>query len=110
MIIVSIKRNNKKEVMQFTISGHAYADEPGKDVVCAAVSVLSQTIILGLYEIIKIKAPYKIEDGYLSCEVPQNLSTKEKEKVNTLLETMVIGMKSVKENYNQYIDIHDKEV
>ncbi len=29
----------------FEISGHAYKDEPGKDLVCAAVSAISQGII-----------------------------------------------------------------
>ena len=27
------------------ITGHAYSDEPGKDLVCAAVSTLAQTLV-----------------------------------------------------------------
>lgn len=29
----------------FEISGHAYSDEPGKDLVCAAISAISQGIV-----------------------------------------------------------------
>lgn len=110
MVKISIKRNDNNEISEFTVSGHAYADEVGRDLVCAAVSVLSQTIILGLYDIINVRAPYKIQEGYLTCSIPEGVSQKQREHINVLLETMLIGMKSIKESYHKYIDIHDKEV
>lgn len=110
MVNVDIKRNENNEICKFTVSGHAYSDEVGKDLVCAAISVLSQTTILGLYDIINIKAPYTIQEGYLTCSIPENISQKQREHINVLLETMVIGMKSIRESYYKYIDIHDKEV
>ncbi|SES74565.1 hypothetical protein SAMN05660297_00482 [Natronincola peptidivorans] len=110
MIIVNIKRDKNKNIREFIISGHAYADVPGKDIVCAAVSVLGQSVIIGLYEVIKISAPYEIKEGYLACTIPEAISQNEREQTNVLLETMVKGLNSIKNNYNKYIDIHDKEV
>lgn len=110
MVIVDIERNKEKQITRFSVSGHANAGEYGKDIVCAAISVLSQTMILGIYDIIGIEVPYKIDDGYLTCEIPKNITNRNREDLDILLETMVVGMKNIKENYNKYIIIHDREV
>ncbi|NLM04641.1 MAG: ribosomal-processing cysteine protease Prp [Clostridiales bacterium] len=110
MVKIYIKRNKEKEIIEFTVLGHANTDEYGKDIVCAAVSVLSQTIILGLYDVIKIQVPYEIDEGYLTCKIPTNLTQRQREDINILLDTMFMGIKSIKESYDEYIDIHDKEV
>lgn len=110
MIKVRIKRNSNQHISEFKITGHAYADEPGKDIVCAAVSMLTQTIILGLIEVLKVEVSYEIADGYLICCLPDELSQQERQQVNNLLDTMVLGIKNIQESYSQYISVHDKEV
>ncbi|KAB3535902.1 ribosomal-processing cysteine protease Prp [Alkaliphilus pronyensis] len=110
MISIKIYRNNQNQICEFNISGHANAEAHGKDIVCAAVSVLGQTTILGLYEVLEIKATYKIDNGYLQCSIPDDLTEKQRYDVNILLETMVVGLKNIKAGYYEYIDIHDKEV
>lgn len=110
MIKVEVNRSKSGEVQSFAISGHANADVHGKDIVCAAISVLSQTTLIGLYEIAKIEIDYNIQDGNLVCKLPINLTNDERQKANILLETMIIGIKNIYESYSQYIAIHDKEV
>ena len=110
MIIINVYRNESNQIYQFDISGHAHADEPGKDIVCAAVSALSQTTLLGLREIAEIDIAYKIEHGYLKCQLPDVLSNAKHREAQLLLETMVIGLKSMKKGYSKYIELHDKEV
>ncbi|SDK57664.1 ribosomal-processing cysteine protease Prp [Natronincola ferrireducens] len=110
MIKVSVKRNKNNDVVEFDISGHAYADEPGKDIVCAAVSMLSQTILLGIYEVLEINVTYDMKNGYLYCCIPDGLSKEKRHEINILLETMIIGFKNIEKSYYQYIEVHDKEV
>ena len=110
MINVLIERNKDGDVNSFTITGHANAGEYGKDIVCAAISVLSQTTVLGLYEIAKIKVDYEVQDGNLVCRLPKELTNSERQKSNLLLETMIIGLKNIYENYSEYIVIHVNEV
>ncbi|WP_026475956.1 ribosomal-processing cysteine protease Prp [Alkaliphilus transvaalensis] len=110
MISILIERNDKKEVSRFEISGHAEAAERGQDIVCAAVSVLSQTIVLALHEITKINITYEINNGFLTCRIPDELTKEEREKTNLLLETMLIGLKNLELGYSEYIALHDKEV
>lgn len=110
MIKVCIKRNIDRSISEFKVIGHAYADEPGKDIVCAAVSMLTQTIVLGLCQVIKIKVSYEITEGLLYCKIPNDLSQQHREQTNNLLETMVLGIKNIQESYSEYIIVHDKEV
>lgn len=110
MISILIRRNDQKEISSFEISGHAEAAEHGQDIVCAAVSVLSQTIVLGLHEVAGIEVPYKINNGFLSSSVPEGLAEEERQRVNLLLETMVMGFKNLATGYSEYIVLHDKEV
>ncbi|MBM7613592.1 ribosomal-processing cysteine protease Prp [Alkaliphilus hydrothermalis] len=110
MISIDIRRNEQKEISSFEISGHAESAEHGQDIVCAAVSVLSQTIVLGLHEVAGVKVPYEINSGFLVSSVPEGLTKEERQKVNLLLETMVIGFKNLATGYAEYIELHDKEV
>ncbi|SCY15321.1 ribosomal-processing cysteine protease Prp [Alkaliphilus peptidifermentans] len=110
MISISIYRNEINEICQFNISGHAQAAAHGEDIVCAAVSVLGQTTIIGLHEILKIDIEFKINNGFLQCKIPKNITVKQRQEANILLETMVMGLKNIKLGYSEYIDIHDKEV
>jgi len=110
MIKVEIKRSKKGDVQSFSINGHANAEVYGRDIVCAAISVLSQTTLLGLHEIAKINIDYNIQDGNLVCKLPINMTDEERQKASLLLETMIIGIKNIYESYSEYIVIHDKEV
>lgn len=48
MIHIRAWRNAQGEIWKMSFSGHAGAGIQGEDVVCAAVSVLAQTLLLGL--------------------------------------------------------------
>lgn len=110
MISISIYHNGEKDIEQFIIKGHAYAAEPGQDIVCAAVSVLSQTTVLALHEIAHIAIEYEIENGYLKCKLPHNLTEKELYETRLLINTMLLGLDNIQKSYPQYFEIYYKEV
>jgi len=110
MIIINVFRDNKNNVYKFTVEGHAYAEEPGKDIVCASVSILTQTTVLSLYEIIDLDVMYEIRDGWLSCQIPKDIETEKRLKGNIVIETMLLGLKGIIEMYPKYVKIYDKEV
>ncbi|KAB3531429.1 ribosomal-processing cysteine protease Prp [Alkaliphilus serpentinus] len=110
MIKIVIKRNENGNISEFDIKGHASSAKAGEDIVCAAVSVLSQTTLLGLYEILKIELDHQREKGDIYCRIPDNLPQSKREDANILLETMVLGLKSLVIGYPKYIELHDKEV
>jgi len=110
MISISIYRNSKNNIEQFTVKGHAYSDEPGKDIVCSAVSMLTQTILIGLHDIAKLNISYEVDNGYLLCKLPIDLTDKELYDAMLLIDTMLLGLKNIQESYPKYVKIHDKEV
>ncbi|MGI6174689.1 MAG: ribosomal-processing cysteine protease Prp [Christensenellales bacterium] len=92
----------------FEISGHSGYEQVGKDIVCAAVSALAQTAILGVIEIAKAKPEYEIKDGYLSCRI--NDEHAQDTQVNTILDTMVLGLEAVQQQFPAILDITRSEV
>lgn len=109
MIRILIKQKNDS-LKYIHVSGHANSDDYGKDIVCAAVSVVSQTILLGISEILKSDLKYSIEKGDLSFEIPEDMVYEDELRVNALTHTLMLGLLNIKNNYKNYIDIIKEEV
>ena len=95
-------------ILGFDISGHANFDDYGKDIVCAAVSVLAQTTITSIIELTNLKKyEYKIDPGhtYIKFE-PKDIN----ENALLLLKSFEIGVIGIKNSYNNYINIIQQEV
>ncbi|MCT4543978.1 MAG: ribosomal-processing cysteine protease Prp [Vallitalea sp.] len=108
MINIDIFTNNGY-INGFELSGHAGYSEYGKDVVCAAVSVLTINTINSIENF--------TDDIYDCFEDEQigNISFKIMEEVsnesNLLLQSMVLGLESIREEYgSDYITLVIKEV
>ena len=65
MVIVTVTRDVKGKIVQFEATGHADFAKSGEDIVCAAVSSLLQTTLLGLQEYLKINLEINKEKGNL---------------------------------------------
>lgn len=109
MIIISIKRDNKNSVIEYSVTGHADFAEHGRDVVCSAVSTLAQAAIIGLTKTMGIKPDYTIEEGELYCVIPP-LDQRRRQQADLLLDTMVYTLESIRESYPENISIRELEV
>ncbi len=106
-VIIKFKNNN---INSFEFRGHANSAEYGQDIVCASVSGISQTILLGLIDILDDNIKYKIESGYLYFIIPNNIDVDILGKVNVLTNTLMLGLENIKKNYSEYIYIKKEEV
>lgn len=79
------------------------------DLVCAGISVISQTTVIGIEEVLKIKAKYDIKDGFLNLDLG-NQTLEDIERCQVLLETMALGLKSIEITYSDYIKLETEEV
>lgn len=109
MITANIVRDKKGFIWEFTISGHADFRKHGKDIVCAAVSAVAYTAVGALEELVGIKS-YSEEDGYMKCNIPVDIPETEKYQVRIILETMVIGLKQIRNSYRKFVTVLDEEV
>ncbi|NFI04663.1 ribosomal-processing cysteine protease Prp [Clostridium botulinum] len=64
------------------------------DMICNSVSVLSQSVIIGLDEVLKLNSTYEISDGYLKLDL-NDFNEKEIEQVQVLLQTFEKSLESV---------------
>lgn len=110
MITIRIVKNKKRDIVSFSTHGHADSDEHGKDIVCASISILTQTTVLALYEVADIDVIYEMDDGWLFCQLPDNINNLQRERANIILETMIIGIKGTLEMYRDYIKLQYEEV
>ncbi|MBU5427202.1 ribosomal-processing cysteine protease Prp [Tissierella pigra] len=109
MIVAKIFRDEENKIKKYTIEGHANYDSYGKDIVCAAMSVLSHTTLLSLMELCGIDEKtiiYSIDDrGFLSVELPKDIEENKLDKTQILLESLVVGIKSIIESYPEYVTL-----
>lgn len=113
MIKIKIqKKKTNKDILYFKISGHANAGDYGQDIVCAAVSAVSQMTLNGLIEILDLKKiKYEINDGLIICNLANsNLTREEYEKVNLLTNSMFVYLKAIGENYPKNVKMIIEEV
>ena len=109
MVKIKIKKKNNR-IYYFEIKGHANAAEYGEDIVCSAISVLGQTCIIGLMEVANIPIQHRIEPGYLTCEIPKDLTAAKAREADIIVNTMYLGMKSVQHSYSEFMEINELEV
>lgn len=106
MIQVTIERTNMNRIHSFTISGHAHFANHGEDIVCAGVSAVSFGMINAIMQLTKVKLDIDQGDnGFLRCTVPEQLSGEVDEKVQLLLQGMVVSLQTIERDYNKYVHI-----
>lgn len=109
MIKVDITRNDTKDIVSFTMSGHADSGPYGHDLVCAGASAVSLGSVNAIASLCKVELDIEMEEdgGFLRCYVPANLDDVTFEKVQLLLEGMLVSLQSIAEEYSDYIQIKD---
>lgn len=85
---------------QIEISGHAGYAEYGKDIVCAGVTALTQTLIQSIENLTDDKIEYRISPGKVEVEY-RNLS----EKSKTLVDSFFIGICLIAEEFPEHVKV-----
>ncbi|MDU3409729.1 ribosomal-processing cysteine protease Prp [Clostridium sp.] len=98
MIEIRIESKNEN-IMSFRINNHALIGREAilagdaYDMVCNSVSVLSQSVVIGLDEVLKLNVNYEIRDGYLALEL-NGFTQEEIEQSQVLLRTFEKSIES----------------
>lgn len=103
-ILISKGTNGIEEV---EIKGHSGYAKSGKDIVCSAVSAITQTALIGLIKVSKGKVDFTRNDevGYLKFSVPKCESETENIRQQTILETMEDGLRDIQKGYNAFVKV-----
>ena len=110
MITVSIYKNEKHEYVGFKTLGHAGYSEPGQDIVCAAVSVLTINTINSIDKFTEEKTSLVSdeESGFIDYKIDGRPG----KEAALLLKAMILGLREMTsdESYEEYIDLTFEEV
>lgn len=104
MIEIHIYRNKNNEIYCFTAKNHT------KDIVCSAVSILTLNTVNAIesYTDEEFSCEFDEKGGYLNFSCPFIKENKHNHDVNLLLNTMLLGLNGIKEQYFNKINIIDK--
>lgn len=94
LIAVSVREDG------ITVRGHAGYAEPGRDIVCAGVTALVQTLIKSLENFTRDKIRYDIAPGRADIHYG-NLS----EAGKTLVDSFFLGISLIGEEFPEYVKI-----
>jgi len=95
MTEVTIYRNKADKYIGYEIDGHADFAKAGKDIVCAAISVLSINCANSIDEIAHVKCDVTQKDGYLKVTVRDF----DNDKVQLFIESLKLGLSEIQKNY-----------
>lgn len=96
------------KISGFSMSGHANFAENGSDIVCAGASAVSFGLVNSIFSLTDVKPVVEAgaEGGYLSCRIPSDISDESQEKVQLLLEALLVSMQTIERDYGKYIKIN----
>ena len=108
--VVISKKNNK--IFEVECDGHTNYGEKGEDIVCASLSSIVQTSVLGLLMIAELELDMKRDDerGYLRFTLPEKLTQKQEIQASSILDTMLCGISDLYENFSDFIELEVKNL
>lgn len=108
--VVILKKNNK--ILEVECDGHTNYGEKGEDIVCASLSSIVQTAVLGILMIAELELEMERDDerGYLKFTLPEKLSSKQEIQACAILDTMVCGISDLYESFSDFIELEVKNL
>ncbi|CQR72533.1 hypothetical protein SOV_14960 [Sporomusa ovata DSM 2662] len=103
MITVTLVRDKNKAITGFAISGHAKTAPHGQDIVCAGISALAQSAIMGIERHLGRDIDFGQDDDGITMRLigqPDSLT-------GAILETMLLGLNEIAKLYPKSVRITD---
>ncbi len=101
MISVTLFRDSRGRLRGFDCLGHAGYAKAGKDLVCAAVSVLTTTCVNALESVAKISPLLTVGDGAMHVVITELQA--ENHDAQVILKTFEQGISDIAASYSKHI-------
>ena len=110
MTHVTIQKSNNN-ITRLICDGHTGYGVCGEDIVCSALSSIVQTAVLGVVAVAGVNAQVVRDDkkGYLSMDIPKNITSSQRHDVDVILNTMLCGVQDLYEGYSDFIELEVEE-
>lgn len=105
MVKVQVRRAPDGTVTELRVTGHAgYADH-GEDIVCAGVTALVVTAMLGVDKVAEHPFEGEARSGKAFCKLLPGGTPESAAKAQTILETAVLGLKDIAKDYPKFVRV-----
>ena len=108
MLTIRVYRTPDRQVHGLRSVGHADYAEEGSDIVCAGISALLQTALLGLVQVVGAHPSYTVEKGQLHLALaPEELAGTIGEHSRVRLESTLLGLAAIASQYPKHVRIQE---
>ncbi len=105
MVTARVLKDTNGIFKGFKVNGHALFDKKGKDIVCAAVSILTINTVNSLEQFTDCDFTCKSDDG-----IEVVFHKQPDEKACLLMDSYLLGLEGISEEYSQYFRLMIEEV
>ncbi|MGE5398380.1 MAG: ribosomal-processing cysteine protease Prp [Chitinophagales bacterium] len=105
MVTIEILKDSEDSTVAFRVEGHAGFGESGEDIICAGVSAVTQTALVGLLKYLDKKPVHQRKPGLLACSLPEDLGHEDAQKAKFILGTMEEGLKEIEHSHGEFVEL-----
>ena len=110
MVTVGFLRDASSRILGFEARGHADAGEYGSDIVCAAVSSLTQATLYGLRDVLKVPVMFdEDEEAGLAVFLIAGVADSKIADSQVLFKTLLGSLQAIESDYPKNVRIIFKE-
>ena len=110
MINVTIYKNRNNDIVGFETEGHAGYDDSGKDIICAAVSMLVINTVNSIEAFTDTDIEVKSNNDNDNARISAKVTGHQSGEAAVLLKSLELGLTQVAKGNPKYISITFKEV
>ncbi len=102
-----VVRKHNNSIVQIECDGHTGYGVEGEDIVCAALSSIVQTAVLGLLQVAGVDVDLVRDDqrGYLKATISKDLDKASRLRCDMILDTMLLGIADLHEGFSDFIEL-----
>lgn len=105
MIKVRVQRTPAGNIAGIRVDGHAGFADPGEDIVCAGVTALVVTALIGLKRVAEHPHEGKATSGQMYCRLKEGGTPESLAKAQVILETVLLGLQDIAKDYHQFVRV-----
>ena len=106
MTTVTFYRDEEDNIFGFEASGHADFAKPGKDIVCASISILTVNFVNSVEKLTDSSVDVISDNstGYMKVTVKDYLN----KDIKLLFESLRLGLNGIQENYSKNLKLTNR--
>lgn len=96
------------QITAFELTGHADSGPHGYDLVCAGVSAVTFGTVNAIMKLCEtdLDIDQGAEGGYLAVKLPLNMDSAQLEKMQLLVQGMIVSLETIEASYGEHIQMN----